>query len=325
MKLVTGGEPETQVIDKAKYYFDDVEEQGLPLRTAYCHGGLVAAWLVERGCLVREFEPARLAQDYAQGRASGSSTPALLYEEEFDGCLVSDMMDERTATFLVHLFDSDRVDGWFGLLGEMFPVSLYPPDAWTAYDAMKPRLDAAWEAFDQADRLGALAVKHGSVAQLLGVDEGDLRELGILMGFGFAWGARWLAERESGAQLLIDRGGSLERETFQGDTVERLYAKALTRRESLEGPPSRSVIVWDGFHEGDDALLLELFVPTQKAPLTLLQRYWPRAQPGPRMREWTESLLPMSDDDARTLVLGIWRGIGLLSGSIEHWEPIPIS
>lgn len=50
--------------DKAKYHFDSVIEEGLPLSQAYIHTGFYLGWLIDNNLLDEEFK-----EDFAESLA----------------------------------------------------------------------------------------------------------------------------------------------------------------------------------------------------------------------------------------------------------------
>src|SRR5699024_11393350 len=68
--------------DKAKYHFDSVIEEGLPLSQAYIHTGFYLGWLIDNNLLDEEFKE-DLAESLALFTRREITAPQLF--EEFDG------------------------------------------------------------------------------------------------------------------------------------------------------------------------------------------------------------------------------------------------
>jgi hypothetical protein len=87
------------VFDKAKYHFESVQGEGLPLEQAYVHTGLYFGWLLERGLVNEEEFPAEVFADFKARRITGPQ----IYKRD-DGALMSELLTSEGDAFSRHYF-----------------------------------------------------------------------------------------------------------------------------------------------------------------------------------------------------------------------------
>jgi hypothetical protein len=131
------------VHDKAKWHFEGKFPPDLDRHQAYVPGGLLLAWLANRGLLSkmaeREFAP-ELA-----GLRSRSITGAEAYRL-LGGVLASDLLDPEADAFLTDYLDPDRGGYWadYGQLSAGLPSEYHVPDTWASYERLQPLIDRSF-------------------------------------------------------------------------------------------------------------------------------------------------------------------------------------
>lgn len=120
--------------DKAKYHFDSVIEEGLPLSQAYVHTGFYLGWLIDNDLLNEEFK-----EDYAESLALFTrreiTAPQLF--EEFDGALTDEELSDQGNAFTKHYFDfstGDYLEDYCTYLVKDLPSELHVKDTWENYE-----------------------------------------------------------------------------------------------------------------------------------------------------------------------------------------------
>ena len=138
------------IFDKAKYHFESVEGEGLPMEQAYVHTGMYFGWLLEHGFCNKEFYPASVVQDFKSRRITGPE----LFEQD-DGVLMSELLTEEGDAFSRAYFDfesgqyiKDYEELVTGEGAEIFSGK----DTWENYEKISARIEerfAQWKAAPQ--------------------------------------------------------------------------------------------------------------------------------------------------------------------------------
>jgi hypothetical protein len=135
------------VFDKAKYHFESVESEGLPLEQAYVHTGMYFGWLLENGLCSQDFYPPSAVDDFKARKITGPK----LYEQD-DGVLMSEMLTEEGDSFSRAYFDFETgkyLADYEALVTGVGANILSGKDTWENYDKLRARIDqryAEWKA-----------------------------------------------------------------------------------------------------------------------------------------------------------------------------------
>ncbi|EGM1944299.1 hypothetical protein ILY73_004037 [Escherichia coli] len=119
--------------DKAKYHFDSVIEEDLPLSQAYIHTGFYLGWLIDNNLLDEEFKE-DLAESLALFTRREITAPQLF--EEFDGTLTDEELSTQGNAFTKHYFDfdtGDYLEDYCTHLVKDLPSEFHVKDTWENY------------------------------------------------------------------------------------------------------------------------------------------------------------------------------------------------
>ena len=136
----------TATFDKAEYHFDSVSDAGLPPSSAYVHGGLLLAWLIEHDLQSDGF-------DLEYGEAvtairSGERTGPQVFEDDCSGVLDEELLSDEANAFLQwYLNDETTASFWKDyqdVLTRELPSFFHVEDNRENYDLLAKRLSARY-------------------------------------------------------------------------------------------------------------------------------------------------------------------------------------
>jgi hypothetical protein len=129
------------VYDKAKYHYGGNYPEGLPDEQAFVHTGLYLGWIMERE-LYSEWFGAESAGSIARFRAREITGPDVY--EEWDGCLIDDMLSDEGNAFSQTYFEFEHgryLRDYEELLARGLPSLYHVANTWENYDRLRERLD----------------------------------------------------------------------------------------------------------------------------------------------------------------------------------------
>lgn len=120
--------------DKAKYHFDSVIEEGLPLSQAYVHTGFYFGWLIENDLMHEEFNE-EFASDVAYFlRREETATQLFL---RFDGVLCKEDISDHGNEFTQSYFEftnGQYLKDYATHLVKDLPSEFHVKDTWENYE-----------------------------------------------------------------------------------------------------------------------------------------------------------------------------------------------
>jgi hypothetical protein len=139
------------VYDKAKYHYESIEELGLPEEHACNHTVPILRWLIEKDFVSDFFkeESAEQLTAYKLGQMSIHQ----LYEESWDCCLISDMVNEEGNAFGLHYFDFEKgkyIGDYIDTLQGDLPSEFHVVYSEEGYARLKGVIDKRFEEWRQA-------------------------------------------------------------------------------------------------------------------------------------------------------------------------------
>ena len=133
------------VYDKAKYHFESVEQAGLDLEQAYVHTAMFLGWLLDNDLMSDEFaEETEASVRHFKAR---EKTPVEVYEE-WDGCLIDDMLSDEGNAFASAYFDFQRgkyLADYEELLRRGLSTEFSVSFTWDNYAKIAARIQARYE------------------------------------------------------------------------------------------------------------------------------------------------------------------------------------
>lgn len=144
--------PGPVVYDKAKYHYGGEYPEDLPNDQAFVHTGMFLGWLIDAGLTSQDFdrETSEGIRDFRDRKLTGPGV-----YQEWDGCLVDDMLSEEGNRFAAAYFDfevGEYLNDYLELLGEDLPSLYHVDDTWENYDLLKARIDQRYRDW-QASRI----------------------------------------------------------------------------------------------------------------------------------------------------------------------------
>jgi len=133
--------------DKAEYHYGGDYPEGLPEEQAFVHTGLYLGWVIDRG-LYSEMFRAQAAGLIEAFKARQLTGPQVF--EQWDGCLLSDMLSDEGNAFSRAYFDFDRgrfLKDYDELLSGGLQSLYHVEDSWENYDRLRQRVDERFDAW----------------------------------------------------------------------------------------------------------------------------------------------------------------------------------
>jgi len=129
--------------DKAKWHFEGTFPPDLDRRQAYVPGGLLIAWLANRGLLSQMAEQ-EFAPELARLRSRSITGPEAY--RLLGGVLESDLLGPEADAFMADYLDPDRGGYWadHGRLAQGLPSEYHVPDTWASYDRIEPLIETSF-------------------------------------------------------------------------------------------------------------------------------------------------------------------------------------
>lgn len=139
------------VYDKAKYHTDGDYPADLPPGQALVHTAMYLGWIVDNELYSEEFadEPddaERIAEFQRR-----ETKPTALYSA-WDGCLVSDMLNDKGNAFSRYYFDFDKgryLSDYEELLAIDLPSLYHVSETWENYDKLTARISERYTQWKQ--------------------------------------------------------------------------------------------------------------------------------------------------------------------------------
>jgi len=136
------------VYDKAKYHFGGDYPKGLPIEQAFVHTGMFLGWILDHDLYNKEFKQDARILDAIVEFKSRKITGPKFFEEELDGVLLGEDLNEEGNEFTQYYFDFKKgkyLDDYGELLSSGLPSMYQVKDTWENYDKLKKRIDKRYE------------------------------------------------------------------------------------------------------------------------------------------------------------------------------------
>jgi hypothetical protein len=134
------------VYDKAKYHYEGIFPEDLDIGHAYTHTGMYLGWLIDNNLVSEEFINESI--DSINEFKARKMTPIEIYEE-WDGCLVDDMLNEEGNNFSAYYYtktDSLYIDDYLNVLIPDEMPSIYNLNfTWESYDKICKVINIRYE------------------------------------------------------------------------------------------------------------------------------------------------------------------------------------